>query len=94
MRLNGLPLNVLQRIVQVRVEITFESLTPSQRVVSCYHVLDEVSRKILYPVIGIPPVLDGWLHVTMMLFSEASTAVVGALGYPGMVAAVIENGSE
>jgi hypothetical protein len=50
--------------------------------------------KSLYPVIAMPPVLDGWLQVTMMLFSDPSTEVVGELGWPGTVAAMIENGSE
>ena len=42
-KLNGFPLSTYAGIVQVRLEITDELLTPSQFAVSCYHVLDEVS---------------------------------------------------
>jgi hypothetical protein len=42
-RLNGDALRTVAGIVHIRFEITVESLTPSQLVVSCCQVLDEVS---------------------------------------------------
>ena len=80
MRLNGDNLNTEAGIVQDRFDITDEVFTPSQLVVSCKYVLEEVWINSLYPVIATPPVLLGRLHATMMLFRDASTVVVGALG--------------
>jgi len=42
-KLNGDARRVDAGIVHMRLDITDELLTPSQLVVSCYHVLDEVS---------------------------------------------------
>lgn len=38
--------------------------------------------------------LEGRFHAITMLFYDESTLVTGAFGYPGTVAAYIENGSE
>ena len=45
-RLNGVDRSTAAGIVHVRLEITDELLTPSQFVVSCSYVLDEVSMYI------------------------------------------------
>ena len=45
-KLNGVDRSTAAGIVHVRLEITDELLTPSQFVVSCSYVLDEVSMYI------------------------------------------------